>query len=128
MRREYGYNLAMANERGKDGFEKLRVLAHPVALQIAACLIQGSHSAAELQQATKCDLDQLMERLDAMVAAGIVECEGTGIYGVYSFLPEVCLAALSENPDATIDFGCCQLTLTQITDGRKKSPPPEAEI
>jgi hypothetical protein len=118
----------MANERTHHGFEQLRVLAHPVALQIAACLIQGAHSAAELQRATKGNLDEILERLEAMLAAGIVECEGTGVYGVYSFLPEVCLAALSGNPDAPIDFGCCQLTLTQITDGRKKDPPPGSEL
>ena len=98
------------------GAKRLQVLAHPVRLHICACLLEGSSTAVELAQQLNRDIPEVLEHLQVMNDAGFVQSEGAGAFGVYSFRPEVSLSALGIGDQATIDLGCCQLKLTQISD------------
>jgi DNA-binding transcriptional ArsR family regulator len=98
------------------GLKRLKVLADPDRLHIAACLMEGSMSATELAEQLGQDIAAVMEHLDVMTSEGFLQREGEGAFAVYSFLPEVSLAALGLGDAAkTIDMGCCKLTLTQIS-------------
>ena len=103
-----------------EAIERLKVLAHPDRLHIAACLLEGSHTALELAHTLRRDVDEVAGHLQVMLDAGLIQREGFEPFSVYSFLPEVALASLSGDPQTTIDFGCCQLTLTQINEMRPK--------
>ena len=116
------YNVAMTDQSElSEATERLKVLAHPDRLHIAACLLEGSHTAAELAQTTRKSVDVVMEHLTVMTTAGFIECDGVGPYGMYSFRTDVSLSALEMGGDAKIDFGCCQLTLTQLKDMKPRS-------
>jgi DNA-binding transcriptional ArsR family regulator len=104
----------------ETGAKRLLVLAHPERLHIAAFLLEGPHSVAELAQALGKSAAVVSDHLELMSTAGLVDCEGVGEYATYSFLPEVSLAALGLG-DMTIDMGCCKLTLNQIRDLKKAS-------
>ena len=98
------------------GVERLKVLADPDRLHIAACLLEGSKCAGELAKQLGKDTAAVLDHLQVMVAAGFVQSEGVGQFATYSFRPEVSLAALALGDRGTIDLGCCQLQLTQISD------------
>lgn len=109
------------NPKLSEAIQRLKVLADPDRLHIAACLLSGSYTAGELAQELRKDMADVLDHMQIMVDSGLVKCDGVVPFATYSFLPEVSLAALSLDDQATIDFGCCKLTMTQINDMKRGS-------
>lgn len=117
----YNAGMSKPNPQLSEAIKRLKVLADPDRLHIAACLLNGPYTAGELAQELRKDMIDVLDHLQIMVDAGLVRYEGVVPFATYSFLPEVSLAALSSESDATIDFGCCKLTMTQINDMKRGS-------
>lgn len=100
---------------------RLKALADPDRLQIVNALLQGSKSVTALTSELKMPMDKVSHHLGVLRAANLVRNAKQGKFVIYSLSPEVAAAADAISGTSTIDLGCCQLGLVQLTPAPKKS-------
>ena len=106
----------MGDERGdlEQGVNRLKVVADPTRLRIVARLLERPANASELAKIVNCGITDVEVHLQILIEAGLVQRDDTASPPSYSLSTEVSLSLLGLDDEATIDFGCCKLKLTQI--------------
>jgi DNA-binding transcriptional ArsR family regulator len=106
----------MSDEAGdlERGANRLKVVAHPTRLHIVARLLERPANAGELAKIVDCAIADVEAQLRILIEAGLVQRDDADSPPSYSLSTEVSLSWLGIDDEATIDFGCCKLKLTQI--------------
>lgn len=116
------HNAAMETESDfQDCASQLKALADPDRLKLVTCLLEGEKSVSTLAKQGRMSIVKASHHLCVLRAARLVTSRKHGKYVIYSLPSEIATASAKNATHRTIDLGCCQLDLVQLSPDTRKS-------
>jgi DNA-binding transcriptional ArsR family regulator len=115
-RRSPDADRAMHSPRDyQDCASRLKALADPERLKIVTNLLRGEKSVSSLADELNLPIDNVSHHLRVLRAARLVQTQRRGKFVIYSLAEDVVAGSENSAASKTIDLGCCQLDLVQVS-------------